>query len=142
MCGRQAHEGPDQHRFKRDCFKRGISMQGYCLRDYDGGHSWPASHCLFLCGAGRIPLLNKLGLEFTDAHAEGTAEDAAQRPGNSIPTKVPCKGTRLCIAGDKVAQSIRSIRQCVTSPMKRLLKRLPVEAGEPEAFKSLLECWS
>ena len=84
-------------------------------------------------------MLNKLGLEFTDAHAEGTAEDAAQRPGNCIPTKVPCKGTRLCIAGDKVAQSIRSIRQCVTSPMKRLLKRLPVEAGEPEAFKSLLQ---
>ena len=68
--------------------------------------------------------LPKIGLSFINAESECNAYSAVSVPGNKIPNQVECTGTRRCVGGDKITQSVA---QATASPMKRLSKTVPGE---------------
>ena len=66
--------------------------------------------------------LTKVGLSFDATAGSTTPAEAGNIPGNSLPIQQEPRGTRLCVGGDKVVQSMS---QACTASLKKASKILP-----------------
>ena len=93
----------------------------------------PQLHIAYSFSKQDAYLLKKVGLEYNTAASDSSPEECCRIEGNKVPRQVETRGTRLCVGGDKIVQTVA---QAVTSALKKA-SNLPSKVTGPIGFAKL-----